>query len=451
MTGSSARRLARPDACRAALRAWRALRHPLWTTGTVVRGWLAAPAPGDRTASADPRLPAALPLRLSAPVRRWTDGRRFDGDPLDRRRSTCAIAPARRCCATHRQASSTGRRCRPARASCATARSRRWSGRSVRPRSSSRSSSRSPAKAGAVRQPAHRSRVALDRSPLAHGRDSPARDRPSRPSTRPSRCRPRSPRELTRGMPGRSSASRGSSGRGPRPRSSTRSRPSPGASAPMACGKSLELLRVTGITSHDAYPRWVARHTRKAEELASPRRRGAALPHQPLISIVTPVYNTEPKLAAGLHRLGAGGRSTRTGSTACATTRRRCRRRSRRCVSTRRIRGSGSATRPSTAGSRSHRTPRWSRRQGSSSRCSITTTSCRPTRWRRWCGISTAHPDADVLYSDEDKLDLAGARCDPYFKPDWSPDHFLTCMYTCHFMVIRRSAAGRDRRVPQRL
>ena len=31
------------------------------------------------------------------------------------------------------------------------------------------------------------------------------------------------------------------------------------------------------------------------------------------------------------------------------------------------------------------------------------------------------HRDADVLYSDEDKLDLAGARCDPYFKPDWSP------------------------------
>jgi hypothetical protein len=30
-----------------------------------------------------------------------------------------------------------------------------------------------------------------------------------------------------------------------------------------------------------------------------------------------------------------------------------------------------------------------------------------------------AHRDADVVYSDEDKLDLAGTRCDPYFKPDW--------------------------------
>jgi GT2 family glycosyltransferase len=49
------------------------------------------------------------------------------------------------------------------------------------------------------------------------------------------------------------------------------------------------------------------------------------------------------------------------------------------------------------------------------------------------------HRDADMLYSDEDKLDLVGGRCDPYFKPDWSPEHFLTCMYTCHLMVVRRT------------
>jgi len=43
------------------------------------------------------------------------------------------------------------------------------------------------------------------------------------------------------------------------------------------------------------------------------------------------------------------------------------------------------------------------------------------------------------VYSDEDKLDLAGARCDPYFKPDWSPEHFLACMYTPHLLMARRS------------
>ena len=50
-----------------------------------------------------------------------------------------------------------------------------------------------------------------------------------------------------------------------------------------------------------------------------------------------------------------------------------------------------------------------------------------------------ARPDADVIYSDEDKLDMRGERCDVFFKPDWSPEHFLSCMYTCHLMVVRRT------------
>lgn len=48
-------------------------------------------------------------------------------------------------------------------------------------------------------------------------------------------------------------------------------------------------------------------------------------------------------------------------------------------------------------------------------------------------------PDADWIYSDEDKLDAAGDRCDPYFKPDWSPEQFRSTMYTCHLMVLRAS------------
>ncbi len=49
-----------------------------------------------------------------------------------------------------------------------------------------------------------------------------------------------------------------------------------------------------------------------------------------------------------------------------------------------------------------------------------------------------AQPDADFIYTDEDKLDPSGHRCDPYFKPDWSPEHFLNFMYTNHLMVLRR-------------
>lgn len=49
------------------------------------------------------------------------------------------------------------------------------------------------------------------------------------------------------------------------------------------------------------------------------------------------------------------------------------------------------------------------------------------------------HPDADFIYSDEDKIDTQGRRCDPFFKPDWSPDYFHACMYTCHLGVYRTS------------
>jgi O-antigen biosynthesis protein len=48
-------------------------------------------------------------------------------------------------------------------------------------------------------------------------------------------------------------------------------------------------------------------------------------------------------------------------------------------------------------------------------------------------------PTADMIYSDEDKLDEQGRLKDPFFKPDWCPDSFLTRMYTCHLGVYRRS------------
>jgi len=49
------------------------------------------------------------------------------------------------------------------------------------------------------------------------------------------------------------------------------------------------------------------------------------------------------------------------------------------------------------------------------------------------------HRNADMVYSDEDKINLEGKRIDPFFKPDWSQDMFLSCMYTCHFGVYRKS------------
>jgi glycosyltransferase involved in cell wall biosynthesis/GT2 family glycosyltransferase len=49
-----------------------------------------------------------------------------------------------------------------------------------------------------------------------------------------------------------------------------------------------------------------------------------------------------------------------------------------------------------------------------------------------------SQPDADLLYSDEDKIDAEGRRYDPQFKPDWSPELLLSYNYVNHFTVIRR-------------
>lgn len=50
------------------------------------------------------------------------------------------------------------------------------------------------------------------------------------------------------------------------------------------------------------------------------------------------------------------------------------------------------------------------------------------------------NPEYDFVYSDEDKISEDGkVRRDPFFKPDWSPETFMSYMYTCHLAVYRRS------------
>ncbi|MDD4904615.1 MAG: glycosyltransferase [Methylobacter tundripaludum] len=48
-----------------------------------------------------------------------------------------------------------------------------------------------------------------------------------------------------------------------------------------------------------------------------------------------------------------------------------------------------------------------------------------------------SNPDAGLIYSDEDKIDQAGLRYDPYFKPDWNPDLFLSHNMICHLGAYR--------------
>jgi O-antigen biosynthesis protein len=48
------------------------------------------------------------------------------------------------------------------------------------------------------------------------------------------------------------------------------------------------------------------------------------------------------------------------------------------------------------------------------------------------------NPELDLIYSDEDKLTDHGFDS-PNLKPDWSPDFFLSCNYLCHMIFLRRN------------
>lgn len=53
-----------------------------------------------------------------------------------------------------------------------------------------------------------------------------------------------------------------------------------------------------------------------------------------------------------------------------------------------------------------------------------------------WVALEIArHPAARVIYSDEDKIDLHGARSNPFFKTDWNPELFLGQNYINHLGV----------------
>ena len=49
------------------------------------------------------------------------------------------------------------------------------------------------------------------------------------------------------------------------------------------------------------------------------------------------------------------------------------------------------------------------------------------------------HPDTDLIYTDEDKVDGRGRRVEPHFKTAWDPELMLSLNMASHLTVIRRS------------
>lgn len=53
--------------------------------------------------------------------------------------------------------------------------------------------------------------------------------------------------------------------------------------------------------------------------------------------------------------------------------------------------------------------------------------------------LLNTNPELDFIYSDEDRIDERGMRSEPFFKPDWSPELLMSYNYVPHLSVFRRS------------
>lgn len=53
--------------------------------------------------------------------------------------------------------------------------------------------------------------------------------------------------------------------------------------------------------------------------------------------------------------------------------------------------------------------------------------------------VLNADPEADLVYSDEDKIDQTGRRSHPAFKPDFDPEMLLSFNYVGHLAAMRTS------------
>lgn len=183
------------------------------------------------------------------------------------------------------------------------------------------------------------------------------------------------------------------------------------------------------------YDAWWRRH--EPEQIDRARTRVALLPYRPRISVIMPVYNTDPELLAR----------------AVETVREQIYPEWELCICDD---GSTSGQTRSTLHDFARLDPRI-KLSSSETNQGIAMASNRalalasgefialmdhddeiaPHALYEIANCLNEHPLTDFLYSDADKINISGRRFSPFFKPDWSPDLLLSCNYLCHLVVIR--------------
>ncbi len=187
------------------------------------------------------------------------------------------------------------------------------------------------------------------------------------------------------------------------------------------------------------YQRWFERHRATPEQLGLMRSAAAHFANRPLISVITPVFNTVPAwleetIASVLAQVYEHWELVLVddGSTASelqkylASLEQRDRRIRRFALEGNR--GISAATNYGVEQARGE----WIAFLDHDDLLE-------PDALFRAVELLQLYPDADLIYSDEDKLTETGFDR-PQFKPDWSPDLFLAQNYLGHLVVARRDA-----------
>ena len=186
------------------------------------------------------------------------------------------------------------------------------------------------------------------------------------------------------------------------------------------------------------YPRWLRKHSLTQQQLATASRSAASFTYQPVISILTPTFNTDPAiLRSCIQSVQAqvypnwelcicddGSSSDATRQVIAEYARQDSRLKAQFLAGNQ---GIAQATNAAL----------WMA-LGEFIALLDHDDELSPDALYENVLLLQEKPEADVIYSDEDKLDVEGQYCEPFFKPDWSPELLLSYMYTCHFSLYRR-------------
>jgi O-antigen biosynthesis protein len=199
-----------------------------------------------------------------------------------------------------------------------------------------------------------------------------------------------------------------------------------------------KILRLVYRRSDKLFEHWMAKYEPTPEALKDQKRAAAQLAYQPLISIITPVWNTDPRwLSAAIESvlqqtypnwelcLVDGGSS----KTAILKILKDYAARDNR-IKVQLL--------PQNLGISGNSNAALAMAGGEYIALLDHDDELAPFALFEVAKALNTLPDLDFIYSDEDKLSVKGKRQDPFFKPDWSPDLFLSIMYTCHLGVYRK-------------